>query len=253
MSAPVVSSAAEIETKPTLQRHLGRSPEPRLGTGPVSVAAAQAIMPLLMGTVAGGAIHPNIGKVGGHALKPFMSFLRWFIEQENKGIKDLDKPRCQYMAQRPRRGEPYSDRDPRLALQATRSRLKKILEQSIEKPLDLQIAKTMLTSNRNAMNKEMLADFDKSGQSHLQNVSVHYDLSVANCATFSSHFGVLGKLKDASTDEKRPVLRIAARTCGGIHFISPCTPTFSPRSGLLSCSHFSIEIAHARTRKSVKS
>ena len=169
-TAMLISQAAELPANLLLGHHIGReTTKPHAGTGPVTVALTSAILPLGVISLGASAFHPSLGKPVTKINESALSMLRGWVrsagrampEPQNEpssGGHDRDYPDWRYKP--PHRG-------PMRWLQQGARKLEAHIDKTYTEPEDAQILKGMLLSGRHYLNKELLDEFDKTGQSHV--------------------------------------------------------------------------------------
>ena len=165
----LVTQAAELPANLLLQHHIGKGAKPHAGTGPVTVALTSAILPLGVISLGASAFHPSLGKPATKINESALSWLRGWVrtagrvmpEPQNEpstGSKSRDYPEWRYKP--PHRG-------PMRWLQQGARKLERHIDKTYTEPEDAQILKGMLLSGRHYLSKDLLDEFDKTGQSHV--------------------------------------------------------------------------------------
>ena len=166
-TAMLIAQTAELPANLILDAHMGRGAKPAAHVGPVTVAATSAILPLGVISLGASAIHPSLGKPATFVNEQALSFLRGWVRSAGKqmpeperNVNKGDSGPMDWEYAPPQRG-------PMRFLQQQARKLEGHISDTYKNPEDAMLMKSMLLSNRRHLSSEMLAEFDKTGQSHI--------------------------------------------------------------------------------------
>lgn len=168
-SSVLVSQAAELSTYPFVQGYFGRGVKPSIATGPLTVSMVTAILPGGLASLGASVIHPELAKPVVKLNQSTISWLKSWVKQTNARNPNRLAPQAQnFTGPPPRPANAYGNRDPRRLIQKTVRAIENRIDTLYrDDPQSASMLKALYLSNRRYLEKDLVREFDQSGQSHV--------------------------------------------------------------------------------------